>query len=278
VVEELVSVGVDVNLRNNYMDTPLAAASLGGHVSVVEELVNAGADVNLQGEVYAPLIAALKKGSLSTIKCLVEHGVKWVTQVVDTSASAVYTALVWNKPDIVKYLVQEQNKIAPSKVAGNVHLFNCLVDIRHTGVKIDRSAWCIDINGHWWETIREGNCDVLRHLLCLGLDANQSIQLYKEFFSRVFHYAVKPLLYSVIDDSSFVKHRTVTTLLEAGADVSVRVRYNEYDSVLDRDGVSVLERTRRQVCKYSKYFQDSKVTEYKRVMWEIKKHVRRHSV
>jgi hypothetical protein len=79
------------------------------------------------------------------------------------------------------------------------------------------------------------------------------------------------------------KHRVekVRMLLEAGADVNVRVRYNGYNSMLDRVGVSVLERTRRLVCQYSEsgiWYRDHIVPEYKSVMHEIKKHVRRHSV
>jgi hypothetical protein len=51
-----------------------------------------------------------------------------------------------------------------------------------------------------------------------------------------------------------------------------RVRYREYDSVLDREGVSVVERTRQLVCQYRH------LSEYKRVLHVIKKHVGRHSV
>jgi hypothetical protein len=61
-------------------------------------------------------------------------------------------------------------------------------------------------------------------------------------------------------------------------DVSVRVRRREYGSVLDREGVSVLERTRRRVCKNRDSECPLERNKYKRVMCEIKKHIRRHSV
>jgi hypothetical protein len=86
----------------------------------------------------------------------VEHGADVVTQVVDIKVSAVYRALILNKPDIVIYLIQEQNKVSPGKFTGNSHLFNCLVDIRHAGVTTDsrddvvvtdRSVWCMDSEG-----------------------------------------------------------------------------------------------------------------------------------
>jgi hypothetical protein len=90
---------------------------------------------------------------------------------------------------------------------------------------------------------------------------------------------VKPLLFSLIDtewdDVRFLMDK-VGILLGAGADVNVRIRYRVGDSVLDREDVSVLERTRRQVCKYRD--SESKVKEYERVMREMKNYVRRHSV
>jgi hypothetical protein len=230
-------------------------------------------------------------------------------QVVDNNVSAVYKALILNEPDIVKYLIQEQNKISPGQYTGNVYLFNCLVDIRHAGVTTDsrddvvvtdRSVWCMDRRGDVWETISEGDCDVLRRLVCVGLDVNQSVQLYNRYSDSKSD--VRPLLYRLIDEV-LVSYRTekVRMLLEAGADVSVRVRYREYDCVLDsdsdddsvldsdsdddcvldREGVSVVERTRRRMCQYSKSeypWDRDKVAEYRRVMNEMKKYVRRYSI
>jgi hypothetical protein len=182
---------------------------------------------------------------LSTVKYLIlEHGVVWVTHVVDIKVSAVYTALVLNKPDIVKYLIQEQNKISKDEHPGNVHLFNCLVDIRHTGVTTDsrddvvvtdKSVWCMDRYGDWWEKIMWGDCDVLRHMLCVGLDVNQSIQLCESKGWLCVMSDVRPLLYALIDEV-FVTDRTekVKMLLERGTDTNVRARYSEDDS--DSDG------------------------------------------
>ncbi|XP_056001178.1 uncharacterized protein LOC125656335 [Ostrea edulis] len=299
IAEELVKAGTDVNLQDDMGNTPLTAVCEEGHVSIVKELVKAGADVNLQDRLgNTLLIAAVRKCPLSTVKYLVEHGADWVTQVVNIYVSAVYKELMLNKPDIMKYLIQEQNKITPGQCNGNVHLFNCLVDIRHAGVKTDsrddvvvtdRSVWCMYRQGDLWRTISRGDCDVLRHLLRVCLDVNQSIQLYDMF--NDYKPGVTPLLYTLIDENGINVSQImekVRILLGAGVDVNIRVRYRDYDTVLDREGVSVLEWMRRLVCKYSnsrsmfKYSEDwlnsDRAPEYKRVMCEIKKHVRRHSV
>ncbi|XP_056001361.1 kinase D-interacting substrate of 220 kDa-like [Ostrea edulis] len=284
VVKELVKKGADVNLQDKWGNTPLIYACKAGYTSVVEELVKAGADVTLRGRLgNTPLIAAVRTCPLSTVKYLVEHKADIITQVVDVNVLVVYTALILNKPEIVKYLIQEQNKIIPGRYHGNVHLFNCLLDIRHAGVKTDsrddvvvtnRSVWRMGRGGDLLRTISEGDCDVLRRLLSVGLDVNQLIQLNKP--------DVRPLLYTLIDERYGVLHRTeVGVLFGAGMDVNFRLKYKEYDSVLDRNGVSVLERTRRLMCKYSEskdYTDKRRVSGYKRVMCEIKKHVRRHSV
>ncbi|XP_055995755.1 uncharacterized protein LOC125671725 [Ostrea edulis] len=276
VVKKLIKAGVDVNLHGKFEKTPLIAACDGGHVSMVQKLVKAGADVNLQ--VYwgdKPLLQAVRYCPLSTVKCLVEHGADWDTQVPDVHVSAVYRALILNKPDIVKYLIQKQNKITPGKFNGNLHLFNCLVDIRHAGVKTDSrddvvvtdtSVWCMDKLKDDWNIICGEECDVLRNMLCVGLDANQRVQLYNERNND--RSDIRPLLYTLIDEWGcicFTKEKA-RVLLEAGPNFNVRVRYREHDSVLDREGVSVLERIR----------QNTSIRRDK--MCEIKKHVRRHSV
>jgi hypothetical protein len=76
------------------------------------------------------------------------------------------------------------------------------------------------------------------------------------------------LLYILIDEVLYVSDRTERVrLLEAGADVSVRVRCR-WD----------VERTRRRVCLYRRYDRQSRVAENRSVMGEVKKYVRRHSV
>jgi ankyrin repeat protein len=295
VVKELVKGEADVNLQGRRGNTPLIAACEGGHVSVVEELVKAGTDVNLKGRKGdTPLITAVRYGSLSTVRSLVGHGADWVTQIVDTNVSAIYTALMLNKLDVMKYLIKEQNKINPCKYHGNSLLFNCLVDIKHARVTTDSkddvvvaddAVWCMDWQGSIWETLNEGDCDVLRHLLSVGLDANQSVQLYdsEAKYDSDKYSDARPLL-CTLNDEEYANDRTekVGILLGAGADVNVRVKYKEYKYVLDKNGVSVLERTRRLMCKYSEsedvYISEIVAPECKRVMCEIKKRVRRHSV
>jgi hypothetical protein len=94
---------------------------------------------------------------------------------------------------------------------------------------------------------------------------------------------VRPLLYRLIDEryAGGITEK-VRMLLEAEEDVSVRVRDREYESVLDREGVSVVQRMRQRVCQYSDiknwYDGEYRASEYKRVVCEIKKHVRRNSI
>jgi hypothetical protein len=149
------------------------------------------------------------------------------------------------------------------------------VDIRHAGVTTDsrddvvvtdRSVWCMDED---------------YDLLCVSLVVNQSILL----FNTDSKSDVRPLLFRLIDEECYVVRDTperVRMLLEAGADVNVRVNDRENDSVLDREGVCALERTMRRVCQYrdsdSKYDREYRAPEYKKVMSEVKKYVRRYSV
>jgi hypothetical protein len=289
IVNELVKAGADVNIFDSRGQIPLIIASKGGHASVMEILLMAGASVNLQNnDKNTILLATVRMCHLRTVKCLMEHTTNLIIGVADVNVSAVFAALILNKPDIVKYLTQEQNKIILGKFNGNLHLLNCLMYIRHSGVHTDsrddvevadRSVWCIDKRGDLWRTISKGDCDALSHLLRVGLDVDQLIQLHDVYADES---DVRPLLSSLVE-YQYITYRTekVRILLGVGADVNVRVRCKKYESCLDREGVSVLERTRRMMCRYSdsKYsWERQTASEFKKVMSEIAKQVRRHSI
>ncbi|XP_062580392.1 uncharacterized protein LOC134242337 [Saccostrea cucullata] len=199
-----------------------------------------------------------------------------------------------------------------------LHLFDCLFDIRHGDVMTDskddvmvtrRRVWRMKKGGNYkiwgavYKALRKSNCksmegenmycrrDILyysiiksdckglKHIVCLGLDVNQWIQLYDDNERSDW----RALLFTLIDEMYHYGRLidNVMVLLEAGVDVNVRVRYSEYDSLLDREGVSVLERTRRLVSEVRKswfVFEREEVTNYRRVLNEVKKHLRRYSV
>jgi ankyrin repeat protein len=57
--------------------------------------MKAGADVSLQSnDGVAPLIATVRMCPLSVVRCLMEHGADFVTQIVDIKVSAVYLTLI----------------------------------------------------------------------------------------------------------------------------------------------------------------------------------------
>jgi ankyrin repeat protein len=74
-IRRLLSVGADVNARNNYGETPLYWACIWGNVAVFKELVDHGADVNTKDRKGdTPLHWASKKGHVQVAKELLDHG------------------------------------------------------------------------------------------------------------------------------------------------------------------------------------------------------------
>ncbi|XP_062576594.1 uncharacterized protein LOC134238482 [Saccostrea cucullata] len=317
VVKELLQKGADVNLQGKYA-TPLTAACIKGHTNIVIELLKAGADVNLQEKYYTPLTAACKNGFMNIAKKLLEAGsdvniqdkggntplnnalicinktyIPVIIQMFNyygadltinnnIGISAFYIALIRKKIGSVKQLLGTKNESQLDRL--KLHLFECLVSIRNSDVMTDskddvvvtrRQVWRMKKWGDLYEAIIGSDCKGLKHLVYLGLDVNQWIELYDSNESDV-----RPLLFTLIDEYDFDKRLVdkVRFLLEAGLDVNVRVRYREYDSVLDREGVSVLERIRRLVRKFRKDKRKREVFKYTRVIKELKKHVRRYSV
>ncbi|XP_062599456.1 serine/threonine-protein phosphatase 6 regulatory ankyrin repeat subunit C-like [Saccostrea cucullata] len=345
VVMEVLGAGADVNLQDKFK-TPLTTACIKGNLAVVKELLKAGAVVNLQDIHDTPLTAACKDGHLDVVKELIEagadvnkqdcfgntplhviilHHTKLAVPAVlilnkygadsticnKESMSSLYVALIENKVDVVKQLLEIEREAQLNKL--KLHFFNCLINIRHGGVisnsKDDvviaqRHVWRIEEFGNLYDIIFKSECIVLKHLLEIGLDVNQLVQLYDDFN---YESDVRPLLFFLIDEMVIVKDKVekVKILLNAGVDVNIRVMHTmcnselyveeddvldwfsdedgdeDHADVLDREGLSVLERTRRMVKKfsYNKYrYDESTASEYKIVLNEIKKHVRRYSV
>ncbi|XP_062613364.1 uncharacterized protein LOC134275141, partial [Saccostrea cucullata] len=325
IVIELMKAGADVNLQGE-CHTPLTAACKKGHLSVVIELLKAGAEVNLHGDYDTPLTAACKNGYINIAKKLLDAGsdvnmqdeegntplykafvninktaIPVLLKIFDIygadsiicnkeGISTFYIALIRNEIGSVKQLLRTENESQLNNL--KLHLFECLVNIRHSDVMTDskddvvvtrRRVWRMKIWGDLYEAIIESDCKDLKHLLSVGLDVNQWIEHYHHD-DCYYNYEtdVRPLLFTLIDEDLYYKRRLVNKvrfLLEAGVDINVRVRYSEYDSVLDKEGVSVLERIRRLLSECSKYeLKRGVLFNYMRVIKEVKKHVRRYSV
>ncbi|XP_061190555.1 uncharacterized protein LOC133198482 [Saccostrea echinata] len=317
IVQKLLEAGAEVNLKGKY-DTPLTEACKGGHMSIVEKLLKAGADVNIQDfEGRTPLYTILLNSTETVIPVeLMVNSYGADPTICDREGfSAILITLIKSKFEFVNKLIQTENDSQFKRV--KLHLFDCLVNIRHSDVMFDSKddvvvqkgrVFHMRESGFIFKSIMESKCDVLKYLLDLGLDVNQWIQLYDDYNS---HFDVKPFLFTLIDEGLKLYMKSlvekVRILLEAGADVNVRVKYRKYlpfsdrwllnndmfnpynsdiddensnMSLLDKEGLSVLERTRRLLGKFSrkKCFFDEEILFCKKVFDELKKHVRRYSV
>ncbi|XP_061166792.1 kinase D-interacting substrate of 220 kDa-like [Saccostrea echinata] len=307
-VEELVKAGADVNLQDGNGNTALILACQDGNLSMWNLLLSIGADVTQQDEWrQTPLLVALKNNCHSWIKCLM----KWLlncVEHVDFHATALHLGYKINRPDIVNSLLRLKNRTSL-----NLNLFNTLVFIRHGALKMDskddvvvseRYDWQME-DGDFYSLIRMLDSDGLRNLLQAGLDVNQWIQYNNE--DR--HFEGKPLLHILLNEygpCNVDREGKVRILLQAGADANVRVGFREDDNFffhrmheffkcydrqkyqcydkLDWEGVSALGRARRVFFEYScenmygipRYL--DKRDEYKGIIQEIKKHVRRYSL
>lgn len=73
-VKELLSQGADINISDEYGETPLHSAALYGHLDVVKYLVEQGADVDVKNKFWeTPLDVAENNKYPAIVKYLVEQ-------------------------------------------------------------------------------------------------------------------------------------------------------------------------------------------------------------
>ena len=83
-VKALIELGVDLDAKDNWGDTPIHRASLYGRATVVRALVEAGANVNVERKFgYAPLHFSLMNRHADVALCLIERG-------ADVDAANIY--------------------------------------------------------------------------------------------------------------------------------------------------------------------------------------------
>ncbi|XP_062617403.1 uncharacterized protein LOC134279078 [Saccostrea cucullata] len=307
VVEELVKLGADVNLSDGMGDIALVSACNDGNLKMCNLLLNIGADVNKKNKrMKTPLVAALEQNSQSWVQSLMKH--LHFGGLVNLHATVLHFAYKINRQDLVNALLKFEDRIDL-----NLNLFNTLVFIRHASVKMDskddvviskRNAWWMVTK--LWTLIRTLDSDGLSNLLQGGLDVNLQIHDDKNSYIEA-----RPLLHILLNERGLLiveRVEKVRILLQAGADVNVRAIFREDDNIifsttfdiffrwhskqknypyykLDwKSGVSALRRSGRIFNEYSNFADEfghlffEKRDEYKSIIHEIKKHVRRYSI
>jgi uncharacterized protein len=103
---ELLAMGLPPNLRNDKGDTLLMLASYHGHAEVVRALLDHGADPEIANDRgQTPLAAAAFKGDAATVRLLLERGAAVDGSGGGDGRTALMTAAMFNRADIVALLL-----------------------------------------------------------------------------------------------------------------------------------------------------------------------------
>jgi ankyrin repeat protein len=106
-VRRLVSVGADVNAKNNHGTTPLFWASRDGHVQVVNELLEHGADLEAKDrEGDTSLHVACWNDHLPVVKALLSGGAN-ILAANNDGLLPIHDAVRLRKSEVAKYLLQQ---------------------------------------------------------------------------------------------------------------------------------------------------------------------------
>jgi ankyrin repeat protein len=106
-VRRLLSVGADVNAKNNYYgETPLHRASCQGHVQVVKALLEHGAEIEAKdNDGWTPLHWACLKDHLPVVKSLLSDGANILT-ANNYGHLPIYYAVGGRKSEVTRYLLR----------------------------------------------------------------------------------------------------------------------------------------------------------------------------
>ncbi|XP_062569496.1 uncharacterized protein LOC134231547 [Saccostrea cucullata] len=286
IIEKLLDAGADVNIQDWEGRTPLHNILLYSTETQepVKLMVNGyGADPTVHDT----------EGFSSICIALIRKKIEVINQLCNSESNAQSYSLKLHLFDCLRVISQR----------------TVMLDSKDDVVVKEGGVMDVFNLGYKFEAILRSKSVVLKRLLKLGLDVNQWIEKYDCFslvkkpdvnqWRKVYNlgYDMRPLLFTLIDEglmSTDVEDlaEKVRILVEAGADVNVNYRmYQERlrrknsiykgmyisnpilvdtRSVVDKNGLSLLERTRRLINVH--------VPGCEKVLGVLKKHVRRYSV
>jgi len=109
-IEKLLNQGANINVQDEYGESPILAASKRGFVEIVKILLDRGADINLADtDGSTPLIEASKLGHLDVVKLLLSRGANVNLKDKDNETAlsyAVQNDLQEIKELLMKYVAQ----------------------------------------------------------------------------------------------------------------------------------------------------------------------------
>ena len=110
-IEKLLDSGTDIDIRNDYEDTPLIFAASSGRLEAVKFLLDSGADVNARNDWdHTPLLLAANNGHTEIVSILLASGADVTAQDKDCD-TALASAIRENHGAIVKLLMNPAQAI-----------------------------------------------------------------------------------------------------------------------------------------------------------------------
>ena len=114
-VEELLSMGANVNASLSNGFTPLVGAALGGHLEVCKLMLSKGASVNKRENGYSPLMGAAQRGHTEVCKLLLETGKANVKETTPYGYTPLLLAAEKGNSEVCKLLLAHGSDVKETK-------------------------------------------------------------------------------------------------------------------------------------------------------------------
>ncbi|ACE05786.1 hypothetical protein Aasi_0363 [Candidatus Amoebophilus asiaticus 5a2] len=214
-VEKLVELGADIDLKDNYGNTALHQAAGKGYIKLVEKLVKLDADINVKNNNgRTPLHQAVSGKRIRTATQLIELGAQ-INLKDNRGSTSLMIAKKLGNNKIIKCLEEaqlriNQNLISAAKVGGHQEIITCINRGAdiNTTDKLGRTPLIL--------AVIQRSEEIVHLLINKGADINKSDN----------EKGYNPLIWAALIDYIDITH----ILIEKGANLNIR----------DRDGNTAL--------------------------------------
>lgn len=200
IFNHLLSMGIDINIKNNLGNTALMYAASKGFSNIVSKLIAAGATINSQdNDNNTALIAATRNGHTEIVRQLIQAGAD-LDQKDQNNNSGLHFAIALHRPDLINLYIAagadrncvDDSNNTPLIISADDGCIDCLIVLIQADVDLNRQ------NAKGFTALmaaaQKGHAKAVELLLKAGADHRLMVQNYTAFMLAFKYPAIQSII------------------------------------------------------------------------------------